>query len=101
MDLTYFFDEFEYQPRRRRPPCETLLDVFENIRDDEAEHVATMAACQDPEAAATAPQVEGLLIGLAIGGTLLLGVLTDELVFYKRWALTSSRTRSTPAFGLW
>jgi ubiquinol oxidase len=32
----------------RRPPCNTLLDVFENIRDDEIEHVKTMHACQDP-----------------------------------------------------
>ena len=25
----------------------TLFDVFSNIRDDEAEHVKTMKACQD------------------------------------------------------
>eukprot|EP00879_Flechtneria_rotunda_P025787 GHRR01027434.1.p1 GENE.GHRR01027434.1~~GHRR01027434.1.p1 ORF type:complete len:180 (+),score=36.35 GHRR01027434.1:612-1151(+) len=31
----------------RRPPCNTLLDVFMNIRDDEMEHVKTMHACQD------------------------------------------------------
>lgn len=31
----------------RRPPCNTLLDVFTNIRDDEIEHVKTMHACQD------------------------------------------------------
>lgn len=30
----------------RRPPCENLLDVFTNIRDDELEHVKTMVACQ-------------------------------------------------------
>jgi hypothetical protein len=30
----------------RRPPCESLLDVFMNIRDDEVEHVKTMHACQ-------------------------------------------------------
>lgn len=37
--------------RRRRPVCETLYDTFTNIRDDELEHVKTMAylqgACQD------------------------------------------------------
>ncbi len=27
--------------------CRTLFDVFSNIRDDEAEHVKTMKACQD------------------------------------------------------
>lgn len=32
----------------RRPQCNTLLDVFNNIRDDEVEHVKTMHACQDP-----------------------------------------------------
>lgn len=31
----------------RRPRCETLLDVFVNIRDDEMEHVKTMVACQN------------------------------------------------------
>ena len=45
----YLFDEFQasYPPGSRRPPCETLLDVFSNICMDEAEHVKTMAACQD------------------------------------------------------
>ena len=100
----YFFDEFQNTKPRgaRRPPCETLLDVFENIRDDEAEHVATMAACQDPEVAATAPQVEGLLIGLAIVGTLLLGVLTDELVFYKHvLGLDELKDLIHTSLGLW
>jgi ubiquinol oxidase len=31
----------------RRPACNTLLDVFVNIKDDEIEHVKTMHACQD------------------------------------------------------
>lgn len=31
----------------RTPTCDTLHDVFINIRDDEGEHVKTMAACQD------------------------------------------------------
>ena len=30
----------------RRPPVESLYDVFVNVRDDEAEHVKTMEACQ-------------------------------------------------------
>jgi ubiquinol oxidase len=33
-------------PRRRRPKCETLYDTFVNIRDDEMEHVKTMAYLQ-------------------------------------------------------
>lgn len=48
----YQFDEFQTSWARggaptRTPPCETLYDVFSNVRDDEGEHVKTMAACQD------------------------------------------------------
>lgn len=35
------------KPGSRRPPCDTLYDVFQNIKDDEGEHVATMKACQN------------------------------------------------------
>jgi len=45
----YLFDDFmtTRKPGSRRPPCDTLLDVFENICTDEGEHVKTMKACQD------------------------------------------------------
>ncbi|GLC63666.1 hypothetical protein PLESTF_000061000 [Pleodorina starrii] len=47
----YLFDEFQTSTRGqappRRPRCESLLDVFTNIRDDELEHVKTMVACQN------------------------------------------------------
>ena len=45
----YLFDDFQSgrAPGSRRPPCDSLLDVFENIAIDEAQHVKTMAACQD------------------------------------------------------
>lgn len=45
----YLFDDFQVgtEVGSRRPPCDTLYDVFKNIRDDELEHVKTMAACQD------------------------------------------------------
>ena len=33
----------------RRPKVKNLHDVFVNIADDEAEHVKTMASCQDPQ----------------------------------------------------
>lgn len=48
----YMFDEFQTaaKPESRRPKVDTLYDVFVNIRDDEAEHVKTMVACQSPEA---------------------------------------------------
>mmetsp|Transcript_5034 Transcript_5034/g.7274 ORF Transcript_5034/g.7274 Transcript_5034/m.7274 type:complete len:408 (-) Transcript_5034:122-1345(-) len=45
----YLFDDFQVSrcPGSRRPPCDTLLDVFSNIAQDEGEHVRTMKACQD------------------------------------------------------
>lgn len=45
----YMFDEFQTSKKAepRRPQCKSLYDVFSNIRDDEGEHVKTMAACQD------------------------------------------------------
>jgi len=33
----------------RRPPVDTLYDVFVNILEDEWEHVKTMVVCQDYE----------------------------------------------------
>ena len=44
---------------------ETLYDVFSAIRDDEAEHVNTMAACQDPEVLVRSPNVEAALAATA------------------------------------
>jgi ubiquinol oxidase len=46
----YMFDEFQtaHRPAERRPQIESLYDVFVAIRDDEAEHVKTMVACQRP-----------------------------------------------------
>ena len=47
----YMFDEFQtsHLPEQRRPPVDNLYDVFVAIRDDEAEHVKTMVACQNPD----------------------------------------------------
>ena len=47
-DDLYMFDDFQVgrTPGSRRPPCDNLLDVFQNICEDEAEHVKTMQACQ-------------------------------------------------------
>mmetsp|Transcript_11681 Transcript_11681/g.25046 ORF Transcript_11681/g.25046 Transcript_11681/m.25046 type:complete len:421 (+) Transcript_11681:151-1413(+) len=43
----YLFDEFQTGRKSpRRPPCNNLEDVFNNIREDEIEHVKTMDACQ-------------------------------------------------------
>jgi ubiquinol oxidase len=45
----YEFDDFQVSrsPGTRRPRCDSLFDVFCNIRDDEIEHVDTMKACQN------------------------------------------------------
>jgi ubiquinol oxidase len=32
----------------RKPKCETMYDMFQNIIDDEVEHKKTMQACQNP-----------------------------------------------------
>ncbi|KAF5834555.1 hypothetical protein DUNSADRAFT_8722 [Dunaliella salina] len=47
----YMFDEFQtdISNGQRDPKCDSLYDVFANIRDDEGEHVKTMHACQDAE----------------------------------------------------
>lgn len=47
----YMFDEFQTGTKElRRPASDNLYDVFVNIRDDEAEHIKTMIACQQPHA---------------------------------------------------
>jgi len=45
----YLFDAFQTSKPStiRRPPCDTLYDVFRNIADDESEHVKTMAAMEE------------------------------------------------------
>lgn len=51
----YMFDEFQttHASETRRPEVNNLYDVFVAIRDDEMEHVKTMAACQNPSAQQT------------------------------------------------
>jgi ubiquinol oxidase len=68
----YLFDTLQTECRAdaggcepRRPPCNTLLDVFRNIRDDEREHVKTMAACKSGRVALDA---RGWELGRADGG---------------------------------
>ncbi|KAH8096143.1 hypothetical protein JL720_3495 [Aureococcus anophagefferens] len=64
-------DDMRTSERHRAYACDTLLDVFENIRDDEQEHVATAAACADPDVVLRAPgqatsAAGALAAGLAI-----------------------------------
>ena len=58
----YMFDEFQTGKQElRRPAIDNLYDVFTNIRDDEAEHIKTMVACQQPHAKhnLTSPHSQG------------------------------------------
>ena len=47
----YMFQEFLVSEgaKCRAPKCDSLLDTFHNIIDDEIEHKKTMKACQSPE----------------------------------------------------
>ena len=67
----YLFDDFmtSRAPGSRRPPCDTLLDVFENIATDEGEHVKTMQACQDYARFGTRVVSPHLRFGVAPDGT--------------------------------
>lgn len=60
----YLFDQFQTSWKAagelRRPRCNNLYDVFINIRDDELEHVKTMAACQDGSIALDLENAEAL-----------------------------------------
>jgi hypothetical protein len=70
----YVFDEFQTSRARpstdtdkgplplRRPVINSLYDVVVNIRDDEKEHVATMAACQDPSALVQSRNAEKAIV---------------------------------------
>lgn len=60
----YIFDEFQTDIPKgtRRPEVYSLYDVFQNIKDDEAAHVSTMNACQNPELNIISPNSEAALI---------------------------------------
>jgi len=77
----YLFDEFQTarEPGERRPVISSLYDVFSCIRDDEAEHVNTMRACQDTAVVVRSPNVERAWIGAA---TALVGVAAVGLGLY-------------------
>ncbi|GAB5353415.1 hypothetical protein AAMO2058_000034300 [Amorphochlora amoebiformis] len=69
----YLYDEFQSERDigdERRPEISNLHDVICAIRDDEAEHVNTMAACQNDKAVVQSINVERAL--LIFGGAYLL-----------------------------
>ena len=61
----------------------TRYDVFTAIRDDEGEHVNTMAACQDPEVLVRSPNVEAAIAAsaaaLALAEAVLFNVPEDGI----------------------
>jgi len=63
----FFYDEFQSQRAKgsRRPVLKNMYDVFETIRGDEAEHAATMRACQDPQTKVTSPNTEAAILTIA------------------------------------
>jgi ubiquinol oxidase len=60
----YIFDEFQTDIPKgtRRPEVYSLYDVFQNIKDDEAAHVSTMNACQNPYINVVSSNSEAALI---------------------------------------
>jgi hypothetical protein len=51
--------------------------VFSTIRDDEAEHVKTMAACQDPEVMVRSPNIEAALAATAAAAAIAEALVTS------------------------
>lgn len=76
----YIFDEFQTSRQRgsRRPIVNNLYDVFCNIRDDEAEHVKTMAASQDPDVLLRSPNTEAALFVTAVATAVVSLLSTGE-----------------------
>lgn len=68
----YLYDEFQSSKESgsRRPRIDTLYDVFATIRDDEAEHVSTMATCQDEQVLLRSPNLEAALTAAAAAAVL-------------------------------
>ncbi|GAX73707.1 hypothetical protein CEUSTIGMA_g1160.t1 [Chlamydomonas eustigma] len=64
----YLFEKFqtERDPGSRHVAVMSLYDVFCNIRDDEAEHVATMHAMQRQDVLDRSPNVEAIAFSLIL-----------------------------------
>lgn len=75
----YVFDEFQTAQEKgsRRPVIRTLYDAVGAIRDDEAEHVKTMAACQNPDVVLRSPNTEAAIIAATVAAGLLAAAATQ------------------------
>ena len=58
----------------RRPVITSLYDVVCNIRDDEQEHVNTMAQCQDPQVLVQSPNTEAAIFSATLAAGLFLAL---------------------------
>lgn len=75
----YVFDEFQTARAKgsRRPIIRTLYDAVCAIRDDEAEHVKTMAACQNPDVVLRSPNTEAAILTATVLAGLLAAASTQ------------------------
>ena len=90
------FDDFQMcPPGTRRPPCDSLLDVFTNICDDEGQHVETMRACQDYSAVGervVSPHVNEGVEGLFSTEQAQLNI-RNKRESWKKWAAEVSKMK--------
>jgi len=79
----YAFDEFQTSRPKgsRRPKIENLYDVFCNIHDDEGEHVATMAACQDPDILIKSPNTEAAVLTATLAAAAIAYLISGDIDF--------------------
>mmetsp|Transcript_14276 Transcript_14276/g.19520 ORF Transcript_14276/g.19520 Transcript_14276/m.19520 type:complete len:575 (+) Transcript_14276:53-1777(+) len=63
----------------RRPVVRSLYDVVCNIRDDEQEHVATMAQCQDPNVLLHSPNTEAAILSATLAAGIAAALLSSGM----------------------
>lgn len=100
LDL-YVFDEFQTAREKgsRRPVIRSLYDAVCAIRDDEAEHVKTMAACQNPDVVLRSPNTEAAILTATVLAGLLAAasaqVDSQEVLDYATAATANLRQAVT------
>ena len=57
-----------------------MYDVFVNIADDEAEHVKTMASCQDPSVIVRSPNTEAAVLATTALTAVAVKLISDSRV---------------------
>eukprot|EP00634_Sargassococcus_sp_CCMP2135_P006987 CAMPEP_0198652372 /NCGR_PEP_ID=MMETSP1467-20131203/6328_1 /TAXON_ID=1462469 /ORGANISM="unid. sp., Strain CCMP2135" /LENGTH=401 /DNA_ID=CAMNT_0044388287 /DNA_START=24 /DNA_END=1229 /DNA_ORIENTATION=- len=80
------FEEFHVNPPRTELACDTLYDVFCNVRDDEMEHVCVAAACATP-GAKVKPRGGDASVSIAIATAVTVAALAFQKYFGGEEAL--------------